>query len=262
MITTLKTRLARGERVNVFAVSRLYHHNFVQVLGQRGGFQGFWIDHEHAGLSIHEFETATMAGRCQGLDSFVRIAPTDYASVTRCLESGAGGVMAAQVHTADQAEEFVQWAKYMPRGCRGLNTGGYDAGFGARSVTEHIAKANQELFVAIQVETTGAVEACDAIAAIDGVDLLFVGPVDLSLALGVPGEFLHEKCLAAIDQVAAACRRHGKTWGAVTPTAEHAAMLAEKGCSMFSAVNDVRLLNAGLAKMRDDFAFLFELADQ
>ena len=95
------------------------------------------------------------------------------------------------------------------------------------------------------------------VAATEGVDLLFVGPADLSLALGVPGQFLHPKCLAAIDRVAAACRAHGKHWGAVTPTAEHAAMAVEKGCTMISPTNDVRLFNAGIKAVKETFKALF-----
>src|SRR5690606_20619941 len=126
-----------------------------------------------------EIELAVIAGRSVGLDSFVRIAPTDYAVVTRCLETGAGGVMAAQIRSAEHAEEFVRWAKFAPRGARGLNTGGFDGGFGNRSPADFTAGANRDSFVAIQIETLGAVEECDAIAAIDGVDHLFVGPADL-----------------------------------------------------------------------------------
>ncbi len=257
MPDSLKTRLARGDQVMVFAVGRLYHHNLIRLLGMRSGFAGFWIDHEHVGLTVRDMEIAAAAGHSVGLDCFVRIPPTDYALVTRCLETGAGGVMAAQIHSAEQAEEFVRWAKFFPRGCRGLNTGGYDADFGARPPAEFTAAANRDTFVAIQVETLGAVEECDAIAAIDGVDHLFVGPADLSQSLGVTGDFMHAKCIAAIDQVAAACRNHGKTWGAVTPTPEHAAMLVEKGCTLLSPINDVRLANAGLKALQTEFADWF-----
>ena len=258
MTDSLKTRLSRGELVHVFAVSRLFHHNMIQMLGMRGKFAGFWIDYEHAGLSTSEMEIATIAGRSVGLDSFVRIPPTDYALVTRCLESGAGGVMAAQIHSAAQAEEFVQWAKFAPRGHRGLNAGGYDGGFGTRSPQDFTERANRDSFVAIQIETLGSLEECDAIAAIDGVDLLFVGPSDLSQALGVTGDFLHPSCLEALDQVSAACRNHGKTWGAVTTSPEHAAVLVEKGCTMISALNDIRLANAGIDAMLQRFHEVFE----
>ncbi|QDU37341.1 5-keto-4-deoxy-D-glucarate aldolase [Maioricimonas rarisocia] len=258
MPESLKTRITRGDRVVVFAVSRVFHPNMIQMFGIHGGFDGFWIDHEHAGLTVEQMELAAMAGRTSGLDSFVRVAPTDYALVTRCLESGASGVMAAQINTAEQAEEFVQWSKFAPRGRRGLNAGGFDGRFGNVSVAEFCERANRETFVAIQIETADAVENCEAIAAIDGVDLLFVGPSDLSQALGVTGDFMHARCVEAIDRVAAACRDAGIHWGAVTTTADHARMLSEKGCTMLSPTNDVRMVNAGIKAVKGQFDFLFE----
>lgn len=257
MADTLRTRVLRGDRLVMFAVSRVFHHNLVQMAAFHGGFDGFWIDVEHAGLTTRDVEIATMAGRASGFDTFVRIPPTDYALVTRCLEAGAGGVMAAQIHSAEHAEEFVQWAKFVPRGKRGLNVGGYDGHFGLSPAAEFCERANAESFVAIQIETIGALEECDAIAAIDGVDLLFVGPADLSQALGVTGQFLHADCLAAIDRVSAACRAHGKRWGAVTPTPEHAAICIDKGCTMITPTNDVRIVNAGIQAVKKSFDQVF-----
>lgn len=257
MFETFKQKLARGQRTVAFAVSRVYHHNLIQMLGMAGGFDGFWIDAEHAGFSASEMEIAAMAGRGYGLDAFVRMAPTDYASVTRCLESGVSGVMAAQIRSAEHAEEFVRWCKFAPRGCRGLNAGGYDGRFGALPAAEFTRRANEQNFVAIQIETRGAIEECDAIAAIDGVDHLFVGPSDLSQVLGVTGDFMHADCLRAIDRVAAACEKHGKSWGAVTLSPEHARMCVEKGCRMVSLTNDVRLVNAGIRSVKQSFEGLF-----
>lgn len=257
MSETLKSKLARGERVNVFAVSRVYHPNIIQMYGVHGGFDGFWIDHEHVGFTNEQIESAAISGKACGLDSFVRIAPTDYALVTRCLEAGAGGVMAAQIHSAAHAEEFVQWAKFTPRGKRGLNSGGHDGRFGNTPLAKFCAEANEKSFVAIQIETLSSLEEADQIAAIDGVDLLFVGPADLSQALGVTGDFLHLRCLNALDRVAEACRRHGKSWGAVTTTPEHAAALVERGCQMLSPTNDVRTMNAGIQAVKKTFADLF-----
>lgn len=257
MPDSLKQKLARGERAVAFAVGRVFHHNLIQMFGLSGGFDGFWIDAEHSGFSSSEMEIAALAGRSCGLDSFVRLAPTDYATVTRCLESGVGGVMAAQVHSVEQAEQFVQWSKFAPRGQRGLNTGAYDGGFGRLSLAEFAERANRDTFIAIQIETLGALEQADAIAALDGVDHLFVGPSDLSQALGVTGEFLHPRCLEALDRVGQACQRHGKSWGAVTPTPEHAAACAERGCRLISLTNDVRLVNAGLRATKEAFRSFF-----
>lgn len=251
---SFKQRLSAGDRLNVFAVGRMFHPNVVHFLGSTGEFDGMWIDVEHAGFTTREIETAVTAGRAYGLESFVRIPPTDYATVTRCFESGASGIMAAQVESAAQAEQVVSWAKFHPRGRRGLNPLGHDGEFGTIPLAEFTSRANRENFVAIQIETEGAVREADDIARVDGVDLLFIGPSDLGQALGVTGELTHPKCIEAIDRVAAACAGHGKRWGAVTPNPDYAAMLIEKGCTLISAVNDVKLVSAGYGAMRESFS--------
>ncbi len=258
MAETIKERLARNELVRLMGVGRIVHHNIIQIVGIQDGFHGIWFDLEHVGFSIENLEIAALAARSQGLDNFVRMAPTDYALVTRCFEAGSGGVMAAQIHSAEQAEEFVRWSKFHPRGSRGLNTGGWDAQFATIPPGEFCEKANRETFVAIQIETLGAVDQCDQIAAIDGVDVLFVGPSDLSQSLGVTGDFWNEKCLEALDRVSAACRNHGKHWGAVCVSPDHAAMMRDKGCSLISPTSDVKLINAGVQAVKQEYSVLFE----
>lgn len=257
MPETIKQRLARNEMVMVVGVGRVMHHNLLQMIGIQGGFHALWFDHEHVGFSLERLEIGTLAARSQGLDSFVRIAPTDYALVTKCLEAGGGGVMAAQIFSAEQAEQFVRWAKFAPRGARGLNIGGWDGRFATIPPKEFCEKSNRETFVAIQIETAQAVEECDDIAAIDGVDLLFVGPSDLSQSLGVTGEFMHPDCLEAIDKVAAACRNHGKHWGAVCVNPEHAEMMAGKGCRMLSPTSDGKIINAGIQAVKEEYEGYF-----
>ncbi len=256
-MSTLKARLDRGETVVTLACGRIYHHNILQIAGMTGGFHGVWFDMEHVGLTTTQLEVATLACKAHGLDTFCRVAPTDYATVTRCFEAGAGGIMAAQIFSAKQAEEFVQWAKFAPRGWRGLNTGGIDARFTTMPAAEFTKKANAENITLIQIETLQAVEECEAIAAIDGVDALFIGPADLSQSLGVTGEFFHEKCLNAIDKIAAACRKHKKHLAAVAFNPAHAKMLHDKGCRLISPANDVRVVVAGLNAIRKDFAEFF-----
>ena len=247
LMPTLKQRLAAGETVFAAACGRVPHHALVQMIGLSGHFQAVWLDHEHCGFSGTQLEVMALAARATGMESFVRLAPTDYAAVTRCLEAGAGGVMAAQVHTPEQAAEFVRWARFFPDGSRGLNNGGYDGRFGTLPLADFTRTANENVFVAVQIETRGSVERVDEIAAVPGLDLLFVGPADLSQALGVTGDLFHPDCLAAIDALAAACRTHGKAWGAVSLGRDHAAMLLEKGCRLLSPTNDVRLFQSALA---------------
>jgi len=257
MPETLKQRIQAGDRLLVFAVGRMFHPNIVHYLGMTGDFDGLWIDYEHGGLSTGQIEVAISAGRAHGLEAFIRVPPTDYATVTRCFESGACGVMAAQIHSAQQAEEFVQWAKFAPRGHRGLNPLGYDGRFGSIPLREFTDRANRDTFVVVQIETAQSVEEADAIAAIDGVDVLFVGPSDLSQALGVMGDFTHQRCLDALDSVSAACRAHGKHWGAVTPDPAYAAMLIDKGCTLISPTNDVALVTGGLKRLKEMYKNLW-----
>lgn len=255
----IKEKLANDELVRIIGVGRLMHHNFLQIVGIQGGFDGVWFDHEHVGFSMEQLEIATLAARSVGMENFVRIAPTDYAIVTRSIESGGGGIMAAQVFSAEQAEQIVRWSKFHPRGNRGLNIGGVDGRFASIPPKEFCEKSNAETFVAIQIETRQSVDEVDAIAAIDGVDLLFVGPSDLSQSLGVTGDFFHPDCIAAVDAVAAACKKHGKSWGAVTLSPEHTELYYDKGCRMISPVSDSKIVNTGIAALKQQYEQLFAM---
>ena len=186
------------------------------------------------------------------------MAPSDYSLVTQNLEAGAGGVMAAQIRSAAHAEQFVTWAKFAPRGLRRLNTSGRDAHYTHKSQQQFAADANRDQFVAIQIETLGALEEADAIAANDAVDLLFVGPSDLSQALGILGQFSHPRLLEALDRVAAACRKHGKHWGTVAPNPEYTKCCYDKGCRMLSVGADVLALRQGIEVAKNQYRELFQ----
>ncbi len=250
---SFKQRLANGDTLRVFAVGRIVHPVVIEMFGLAGGYDGFWIDAEHVALNTEQIVTLAVAGRANGFDCFVRIAPVGYSQVTQCLETGAGGVMAAQIHSADEAEQFVRWAKFAPRGTRGLNAGGRDAEYTHKPAARFVEEANRELLTAVQIETTGAVEEVEAIAALDDVDLLFVGPADLSLALGCVGDFHHERLWEAIGRVAAACRKYGKPWGAVTPDPKFAQRAREQGCRMLTVGNEVLCLRRGIEAFQNAF---------
>src|SRR6516165_12105575 len=179
----LKELLAQGQLVRVFGLGQLCHPKIVEMVGFHGGYDAVWLDQEHAGISIAQIEEATRAARGIGLDSFVRLAPTDYATVMRPLEAGTDGIMAAQVRSAAQAEEVVRWAKFHPRGLRGVNGTGVDGGYGTLPLADYFRRANAETFIAIQIEHADAVSEVEAIAALPGVDVLFVGPADLSQSM-------------------------------------------------------------------------------
>src|ERR1700733_4550248 len=175
-MSKIKQLLASEKVVKMFGVGQLFTPKLVEIVGEHGGFDALWIDAEHAGLGMKEIELATMAARYYGMDNFVRQPATDYASIMRSLEAGAGGVMISMARGPEDAEQAVRWAKFYPRGERGMNGGNRDGRFGLTPLAEYVAKANAETFIGVQIETAGALASLKDIAAIPDVDLLFVGP--------------------------------------------------------------------------------------
>jgi 4-hydroxy-2-oxoheptanedioate aldolase len=257
MPSTFKQLLATQELVRIFCVGRLIHPVLFDVCGMVGGFHGIWIDQEHSGVTYEQMVLASACARANGLDSFVRLATINYSLVTQCLEAGAGGVMAARIDSAAEAEQFVRWAKFAPRGYRGSNTGGYDGGFGAKSLSQFALDANRDSFVAVQIETLGALREVRAIAATPDVDMLFLGPADLSQELGIIGQWEHEKLWEAIRTMAAACEDAGKPWATIAATPQFARRCREQGCRMLSFGMDAAMLRRGAEATKEAFADFF-----
>jgi len=257
MARRFKDILAAGETARVFQAGRILHPVAIDLFGLAGGFHGFWLDQEHAGLTYQDVQLAALAARANDFDCFVRMAPTDYSLVTQNLEAGAGGLMAAQIKSAAHAEEFVTWAKFAPRGLRGLNSSGRDAHYTHKPLQQFAEDSNREHFVAIQIETLGALDQAEEIAGNDGVDLLFVGPADLSQALGILGQMSNPRLLEALDHVAAACKKHGKPWGTVSPNNEYTQRCYDKGCRMLSLASDVLSVRQGIEVAKTQFAKFF-----
>ncbi len=257
-VRTFKRLLATDELIRVFALGRIVHPVVIEMFGMAGGYHGFWLDIEHAFSSTEQITMAALAARANSMDCFVRMPPTGYWQVTQCLESGAGGVMGAQIRDAEHAREFNSWCRFAPQGVRGLNMGGRDAGYTHKPLAKFVEDANRDVFVAIQIETLGALDEAEQIAAIDGVDLLFIGPADLSLALGVVGQFHHAKLWEAIDRVAVACKKHGKHWGCVAPDGEFAERAVAAGCRMPTIGNELHALRRGVAALQSAYAKMFQ----
>jgi 2-dehydro-3-deoxyglucarate aldolase/4-hydroxy-2-oxoheptanedioate aldolase len=254
---SIKRRLAAGDTLRAFTLGRITHPILVEMFAQAGGYDGFWIDAEHSNPTPDQLLILALAGRANNFDCFVRMPPIGYWEVTRTLEMGVGGVMASQIRSVAQAEQFVRWAKFPPIGERGTVLTGRDANYSHKTVAQFVADANRDTFVAIQIETTSALEAVDAIAKLDGVDTLFVGPTDLSVVLGIPGQFHDDKMWQAIGRVAEACRRYRKSWGCVAPDPKFADRAVENGCQLVTMGNDILIARRGIDAFKTAFASQF-----
>ncbi len=252
----LKELLSQNKLVRVFGLGQLCHPKIIEIVGYHGGFDAVWLDQEHAGLSIAQIEDGARAARGAGLDSFVRMAATDYATVMRALEAGAGGIMAAQVRSAREAEQIVRWSKFHPQGLRGVNGSGVDGRYGTLPMADYMRRANADTFVAIQIEHADAVAEVDKIAALKDVDVLFIGPADLGQSMGIIGDWNHPQLWLAFERVAKAARAHGIHWAILPPNLPYARRCVELGCRMLSLGLDTWAVQRGLAAFLKEFAGL------
>src|SRR5437773_7811085 len=259
MGASLKTLLKQNKLVRVFCLGQLCNPKLLELVGMYGGYDAVWLDQEHGSLTLEQMEQATRAARACGLDTFVRLAPTDYATVMRPLEAGAGGIMAAQVRNARQVEDIINWAKFYPRGLRGINNTGVDGRYGLMPLSEYLQQANANTFIEIQIEHVEAVEDVERIAAVKDVDVLFVGPADLSQSMGLPGEWNHPRLWSALERVAQAANNHGIHWAILPPDPGYARRCVDLGCRMLSLGLDVWAMQKGLKAFQQEYAEFFKI---
>jgi 4-hydroxy-2-oxoheptanedioate aldolase len=164
--------------------------------------------------------------------------------------------MIPRVRTVEYVRRVVEYVKFPPVGRRGIDGVNADADWGFIELTDYLAQANERTFIVIQIEDPEAVEIVDEIAAIDGVDVLFVGPGDLSLGYGVPGQSRHPKVERAINLVAEACAKHGKAAGTPAIDAEDTRKLLERGYRLFTTSADYRFVRNGLLETKRSFGEL------
>ena len=185
----------------------------VEALG-RTGLDYVLIDTEHSAVGIEFLSSAITAADAAGIVPLVRINDIARSKVLQPLDYGAQGLIVPAVETVEQVRRLVEYAKFPPVGNRGFcptRDGGYGYDEVSMQGTDvYFAHANQETLLIPQCETVGCLEHIEEITAMDGVDGIFVGPFDLSIALGHPGEFDAPVVHDAILRVQAACRRSGK----------------------------------------------------
>lgn len=185
------------------------------------------FDLEHTGWDAGSLRRVLAAGRGTGVYPMSRVVRAEYDLIASALDAGSRGVMAPMVESREDAELLVASARYPPLGRRGFGVLFTDElAQGPGALTE---RANRENLVIAQIESPAGIENADAIVSVPGVDVVWLGQFDLSLALGVPGQFDHPDYLAAVERLIEVCRRHGKPLGQMIGTAEEGAALRERG---------------------------------
>lgn len=204
------------------------------------------FDTEHSGFGHETMKSALRYFEAAQLPAIVRVPSKEYHHIARAADMGAEGIMLPMVDSPDEARAILDCMKYVPKGHRGVALGVAHDNYSQGPVMEKLAALNERLCFVAQIETVGGVESCEEMAAIDGVDCLWVGHFDLSCAMGIPGQFDHPDFQAAVDRVAAACAKHGKACGRLVPDVATGVEFFGRGYDMICYAGDVWVLQAAI----------------
>ena len=217
----------------------------VEALGT-AGLDFVILDTEHCVLNPETMAECITAAGAAGLDALVRIHSVTREAVLHPLDLGAKGLIVPAVETVEEVERLVRFAKFPPVGGRGFCPtrdglwGCDEASLAGAAV--YMDRSNREALLIPQCETAGCLEHIDEICALEGIDGIFIGPFDLSIALGIPGDFANERHINAVAHVLDVCHRHGKLAVMFCGTAEAARGYFEQGFDSVTMSLDVSVL--------------------
>jgi 2-keto-3-deoxy-L-rhamnonate aldolase RhmA len=241
-MTDLRKRLAAGE--TLFGTFLGLGSSLAAEACALAGFDWLLVDLEHGGGDESSLLGQQLAADAHGVPLLVRVESTDRIRAGRVLDLGAEGVMFPRLESVADAEQAVRHLRYPRQGDRGVATYNRACGFGTHP--EALDTANDRIVGIIQVENRPAVERVAEIAAVPGVDVLFIGPRDLSYDLGVPGDTTAPAFQEAVQRVLAAADRAGIAAGILAPDADTARQYADEGFRFIGVSSDATLLaNAG-----------------
>lgn len=209
------------------------------------GFDWLFIDLEHSAMSILECQRMIQAvgSHCECL---VRVPELSESAVKKVLDIGAGGIIVPKVNTAEEAKSAVAYSKYPPHGQRGVGAtraSGYGIHF-----KDYVDRANEDLMVVIQIEHIEGVRNIESIVEVPGVDVIFIGPYDLSASMDLMGQLDHPDVLAAIEKVEKVCQDKGVHMGYFGMTPESVQPYVDKGYRLITCGTDTGFLVGGASE--------------
>ena len=215
-------------------------------IAAQAGAEFAMFDMEHTGWSMETIRMLVATTRSTAMIPMVRIPATEYHFIARVLDVGAMGVMVPMVETAAQAQAIVAAAKYPPAGRRGAAFGVAHDDYASGDLVEKITSANDGVLLIALIETAAGVRNVAEIAAVPGIDVLWIGHFDLTNSLGIPGQFEHADFKAAVKQVLDACRRHEKVPGIMAGNIASGKALLDQGFRMIAYGGDLWLYQAAV----------------
>ena len=202
-----KDRLRRGETVFGCAVQYFRSAEAARVFAA-AGFDYLFIDSEHTGFDLETVADISAGAVTAGITPIVRVGELHYSLVARALDAGAQGIIFPRVEDPKALEQALRWTRFPPQGQRGFGVPSWIVDYQAVSFADIIAHHNANTLVVVQLETRAAVERCDELLSVGGFEVAMIGPADLSISLGVPGQFDHPLFIETAERLIAACRAH------------------------------------------------------
>jgi 2-dehydro-3-deoxyglucarate aldolase/4-hydroxy-2-oxoheptanedioate aldolase len=206
------------------------------------GFQWAFVDTEHGGFGPESVQDICRVANLAGLCPIVRVADLQYPLVARALDCGAQGIIFPRVESVELLEKAVSWTRFPSLGVRGFGLTIQQVNYEPVSMPQIIEHINQHTLVVMQIETRRAVEMREELLSVPGIDAVFIGPADLSISLGVPGEFEHPVLLEAMEAVRDTCVRRGIAPGTQTRSPELAKFWKERGMTFLGCSNETTML--------------------
>jgi 2-dehydro-3-deoxyglucarate aldolase/4-hydroxy-2-oxoheptanedioate aldolase len=204
------------------------------------------FDMEHSSLTQDSIRSSILSAKAADITPIVRVPYTEYFLMSRPLDAGAQGLMIPRVETRDQTLKIIESMKYPPMGNRGAAFGIAHDDYKGVDIAAAAQRANAETLVIVQTETAKAVENVDEILSVDGVDVAWVGQCDMTISLGIPGQYDHPTFLKALDKILNACEKHGVVLGYLPLSVPEAAAMIDKGVRCIAYSADVFLFSNAL----------------
>ncbi|WP_419816047.1 HpcH/HpaI aldolase family protein [Glacieibacterium sp.] len=245
MTASLKSRLAAGETI-VGTFVKTPSPIIVEVLGLTG-LDCLCLDAEHAPFDRGSIDLCVMAARAAGMDVLVRTPSVAPEHILNALDCGATGIVLPHIRSAAEARAAAAASQY-GHGGRGYAGSSRAAGYTTRSMADHQAASAARTVVIAQIEDPEAIDAIDEIAQVEGVDALFVGRVDLTVAYGATSQD-DPRVVAAVEAVCAAGVRHGRPVGMFLARVEDVPLWRDKGASLFLLGSDHSFILSGAADL-------------
>ncbi|MEM1526693.1 MAG: aldolase/citrate lyase family protein [Ignisphaera sp.] len=207
------------------------------------------FDLEHAPIDISTLEVLLMGVRNPDIATITRVPWNDMVFIKRVLDVGSTGIMVPWVNSRSEAENVVRYARYPPAGIRGVGPRRCIL-YGARDFLNYYRYFEaEELVISVQIETKESIENVEDIAATDGIDVLFVGPMDLTVNLGIPMQYDHPKYIEALQRIVKACQKYDKVSGIYAFDVDFAKKHIAMGFRFVSLMSDTSILRSSMDKI-------------